>query len=144
MDMLNEFFELNPNFNDEEWMFLYALFRSVHVKYGVDNKQAVLKVFQPVKPRLNKMALRLIGSARKSFPRAEHHRRKIADFVDNLPKKYDIIAEMRKLGRGRKAQDTPDYMKGKAPPPPLLFDAAELRFLRRTLRVGRKARRRKA
>ena len=38
MDMLTEFFELNPNFDDEKWMFLYAIFRSMHVKYGVDKQ----------------------------------------------------------------------------------------------------------
>lgn len=137
--MLQAFFAINPNFDDDEWMVLYAMFLSVDLKYGVDAKQRVLQPMQPVNPRLNKMALRLIASARESFPDKERHRRAIADFINRVPKKYDITAELKRLAETGTAQDTPDYITGDAPPPLLMFESAELDFIRRTLRLDPQA-----
>jgi len=138
-EMLRKFFELNPNFDDELWMMLYTTFHSLDIKYGADAKLRVLQLMQSVDPKLNKMALRLIASARERFPHKEQHRRAIAAFVDKLPKKYDIIAELKKFAETGTAEDTPDYMTGKATPPPLLFDTAELDLLRQTFRLAAKS-----
>jgi hypothetical protein len=97
IQMLRKFFALNPNFDTDEWMVLYAMFRVVDLKYGVDTQKRVLQLMQPVNPKLNKLALRLIASARQYFPCKESHRTTIADFIDKVPEKYDIGAEVKRL-----------------------------------------------
>jgi hypothetical protein len=129
-DMLRKFFDLNPRFDDDLWMMLYATFYSLDIKYGADGQLRVLQLMQAINPRLNKMGLRLIASARERFPHKELHRRTLAEFVDKLPRKYSIVAELRKFFETGKAEDTPAYMRGEAPPPLLLFDGAELDMLR--------------
>ncbi len=134
--MLQNFRELNPNFDDELWMMLCATFYSLDIKYGADGQLRVLQLMQAVDPKLNKRALRLIATARESFPHVQEHRRTLAEFVDKLPRKYDIIAELKKLAETGTAEDTPAYIRGEAPSPPLLFDTAELDTLRNIFRLA--------
>jgi hypothetical protein len=138
-EMLKTFFEINPGFDDDLWMMLYAIFRSQHIKYGVDRQGRVLKFPVGEAPRLNEMALRLIAIAREKFPDKENHRGKIADFVGKLPEKYSIAKEMMRLAETGKAEDTPDYITGLEPAPPLLFELSELSMLRHTFALGPRA-----
>ena len=41
------------------------------------------------------------------IPFQESHRRTLADFIEKLPKKYNIAEEVMKLAKTGKAQDTP-------------------------------------
>ena len=77
----------------------------------------------------------MIATAREWFPDKEGHRRVLAEFIDTLPKEFDTIANANKLAGKEKAEDTLNYMLGKAPVPPLLFGLAELDFLSRTFRL---------
>jgi hypothetical protein len=138
-EMLRTFFAINPEFDDDVWTMLYATFHSVDIRYGADAKQRVLQMMPPDNPKLTKMALRLIASAREHFPRKEDHRRTIAAFIDKLPTRYDLVAELKKLAETGTAQDTPAYITGDAPPPPLMFDSAELELIRRTFGLPSKA-----
>jgi hypothetical protein len=132
LKMLQTFFAINPEFDDDLWMMLYAMYFPVDIKYGADAGRNVLQPMQGDNPRLNKMALRLIACARERFPYTENHRGTLAEFVDKLPSKYSIVAEVQKLVATGTAEDTPAYITGDAPAPPLLFDTAELDLLRQT------------
>ncbi len=135
MEMLKKFFELNPKFDDDLWMMLYATFYSLDIKYGADAQLRVLQLMQAVKPRLNKLALRLIATARRHFPHKERHRRTLAEFVDKLPREYSVVEQIKKLIATGKAEDTPAYLRGEAPPPLMMFDGAELNILRQIFRL---------
>jgi len=138
-EMLRTFFDISPNFNDELWMFLYAMYLSVDLKYGADANLRVLQPMQAVNPKLNQMALRFIACARESFPNKESHRQRLAQFVGKLPEKYNLIKQLKNLAETGTAEDTPAYIRGDALPPPLLFDTAELELLTRTFRLTGKS-----
>jgi hypothetical protein len=111
---LDWFFELNPNFNDEEWTLLYAMFFVVDLKYGVDTRRRSVQPMVGIVPRLNKRALGLFGATREYFPNKERHRSFLQDFVNKLPEEYNIVRELSKIGTDETPQDTPDYMLGKS------------------------------
>jgi hypothetical protein len=137
LEMLRRYFAINPESDDDVWMMLYAMYFSGDIRYGADARRNVLQLMPSGKPRLNK-ALRLIACARERFPYNETHRRTLAEFVDKLPTKYNIVAEVQKLVETGTAEDTPAYFTGDAPAPPLLFDKAELNLLRQTFGLASK------
>jgi hypothetical protein len=131
--MMELFTAIDLTFDDDQWMVLYAMFRSLHVKYGVDTQPAILRLMVPKKPRLNRMALRVIGCARKMFPERKRHQDVLRTFVANLPKRRtfsDAVAELRKKG---KAYYDPKAPHDSGPAPSLVFEPQELQLLKRTL-----------
>jgi hypothetical protein len=133
MDMLEWFFDVNPNFDDDEWMVLYALFRPVNLKYGVTKKNpTIIRMMLPERLRLNRKGLRLTGCARERFPNKEQHRDKLRKFVARLPKRRTIIDAINELLEKGSAYFNPKD-EDAVPFPRLIFDAAELELLRDTL-----------
>jgi hypothetical protein len=80
-EQFKTYFEFIPTGNDDAWLMLFILYILADVKYGVDKKQRVLQLMQTTPPRLNSMALRAIGCARRHFPRPDFHRIEIEKFV---------------------------------------------------------------
>jgi hypothetical protein len=136
-DMLAKFFEINPNFDDDTWMLLYALYRLMHVKFGVDTKQRILQLMQPTNPKLNKKVLRLIGCARKGFPNSDNHQREIRRFVERIetatPQRPSIIDRLRELVETGKTADYPGDNADAQPVSLLTFEPEELALLKDTL-----------
>jgi hypothetical protein len=133
MKMLKRVLKINPNLDDDKWMVLYAVHRSLHVKYGVDKQPAILQLLAPVKPRLNKMALELIGCARTEFPHKDYHQRKLRKFVDKLPKQYSIVDAVIKLATKEKHEGKTKRITNAKPIRLPQFKPEELALLRRTL-----------
>jgi hypothetical protein len=80
LKMLKTYFTLNPRADDDEWLVLYIMYVLPHIKYGVDKEEGVLQLFQPAKPKLNKIALRAIGRLRREFP---FENRTLAEFMEH-------------------------------------------------------------
>jgi hypothetical protein len=136
MEMLESFYEINPNWDDDKWAVLYALYRPVHLKYGVDRRPAVIQLMLPEKLHLNRMALRLIGIARKRFPNPEGHQKKIQKFVSRLPRRRTIIDALDEyFAKGSADFDPEVERKAEGPFPRMTFDGEELELLKDTLLV---------
>lgn len=122
-EQLKMYFRFIPTGNDDAWLMLFILYILADVKYGVDTKQRVLQLMPVSPPRLNAMALRAIGCARRHFPHPERHRAEIEMFIEGHAvmapaqdlavsriKRWLAINEQRKE-RQRRRQDnklTPD------------------------------------
>jgi hypothetical protein len=136
MEMLESFFEINPNWDDDKWAVLYALYRPVHLKYGVDRRPAVIQLMLPEKLHLNRMALRLMGIARKRFPNPEGHRKKIERFISRLPKRRTIVDALNEyFMKGAAHFDPETERKVEGLFPRMTFDGEELELLRAALLV---------
>jgi hypothetical protein len=135
-DMLKWFFEVNPNFDDGTWMILYALFRPVHVKYGVDKQPAILQMMLGERLRLNETGLRLIGCSREEFPNQQFHKATLSRFIDRLPRRRTIIDALDEYFRTGEGEFDPTVEEKRAGPfPRLTFDGGELDLLRDALRL---------
>jgi hypothetical protein len=133
MEMMKGVLKINPNLDDDKWMVLYAILRSVNVKYGVDKHPAILQLLAPVKPRLNKMALGLIGCARTEFPDKDRHQRELLKFVDKLPKQYSIVDAIIKQTQEKELGGKKKRIKSVRPIRLPQFKPEELALIRRAL-----------
>lgn len=101
IQQIRTYFEFIPTGDDDAWLVLFILYILADVKYGVDRKQRILQLMPVHPPKLNAMALRAIGCARRHFPNAGLHRGEIEKFIVayavKAPIKGITVAQLERL-----------------------------------------------